>query len=78
MLSFKLFAFVSILMFGGAVINSYILHEQFFPTVVHLTSSKSNKVIILNFCFMVFVWVNLKITDFIFGEIREIERMVFN
>ncbi len=76
MLSFKLYAFFSALSFGCAIINSYSVHEQFYSIIIHLASSKANKLIILNFVFMILAGIGKQLIWFTFGEIREMERIV--
>lgn len=76
LLTFKLYSFVSLLLTGGAVINSYTLHSQFFPTVLYLTTQKSNVLILCNFILMIGITLLLRIISFFFGEVREIERIV--
>jgi hypothetical protein len=74
MLSYKLYSFISILLFGGSVINSYSIHEQYYPTLIDLVSSRSNKLIIINFLFLIVLSINMRLISFIFGEIKESDR----
>ncbi|EAR94761.3 glutathione S-transferase, amine-terminal domain protein (macronuclear) [Tetrahymena thermophila SB210] len=74
-LTFKHYSFLSILLAGGAIINSYTIHEQFYPTIIYLTNQKSNKLIMLNFFFMLGLAFFKMIMSVFFGEIREIEKL---
>ncbi|KAL4477679.1 hypothetical protein ABPG74_002829 [Tetrahymena malaccensis] len=73
--TFKHYSFLSILLAGGAIINSFTIHEQFYPTIIYLTNQKSNKLIMLNFFFMLGLAFFKTIMSVFFGEIREIEKL---
>jgi len=75
MLTYKLYSFLSILVFGGSVINSYSIHEQYYPTLIDQVSSRNNKLIIINFLFFVLLSLNMKLISFIFGDIKESDRI---
>ncbi|KAL4482162.1 hypothetical protein ABPG72_014975 [Tetrahymena utriculariae] len=73
--TFKHYSFLSILLAGAAIINSFTIHEQFYPTIIYLTNQKSNKLIMLNFFFMLGLAFFKMIISIFFGEIREIEKL---
>jgi len=75
MVSYKLYSFLTILLFGGSVLNSYSIHEQYYLTLIDLVTSRNNKLILLNFLFFIIVSLNMKLIYFIFGEIRESDRI---
>ncbi len=76
MLNFKLYSFLSLLFAGGAIINAFSIYEQFYPSVLYLSSQKANKIIFLNLFFMIIVGMLMKFLEFIYGEIREVEKLV--
>ena len=76
MLSFRAYFFLSIIFLIMTIFNSITVHEQFYLIIMHLTTSKINKLILINF-FCSFLFGFLKILlSFIFGEIRESEKLV--
>lgn len=75
MLTLNLYILLSALLLGGTVINSFSIHEQFYPTMIHLISNKSSKIIILNFFFMIYITVSIAVVHIVLGEIKVIERV---
>lgn len=75
MISFNAYLFLSCLLAILISINAYTLHEQFYPTMIFLTSSKLSKIIILNMFFSVFLGLLLFILWIFFTSVRETEKL---
>lgn len=75
MISFNAYLFLSCLVAILISINAYTLHEQFYPTMIFLTSSKLSKIIILNMLFSLFLGLLLFILRIFFSSARETEKL---
>ena len=76
MSTFKLYVVGSILLSAAAVYNSYANYEQFYLMIESLTTSKTQKTIMLNAFFAIFALLFMGFVNFFFGEIRVIEKIV--
>lgn len=61
----------------SAIYYSYELHQQFYPTVLYLSTNKINRTILFNFALMLLSKFIMSFIVLMFGEIREIEKIVF-
>ena len=75
MISFNAYLFLSCLLAILVSINAYTLNEQFYPTMIFLTSSKLSKIIILNMFFSLFLGLLLFILRIFFSSVRETEKL---
>lgn len=60
----------------GAVHNSMNLNKQFYPTVLYLSTNKINRTIFINLALMLVSTFIAMFIKLMFGEIREIEKIV--
>jgi E3 ubiquitin-protein ligase synoviolin len=75
MISFNAYLFLSCLLATLISINAYTLHEQFYPTMIFLTTSKLSKIVILNMLFAIFLGTILFILRIFFTSVRESEKL---
>lgn len=75
MISFNSYLFLSFVATIVSIINAYTIHEQFYSTVIFLTTSKINRVVLLNFSFSFLLAIIIGLVSFFFGDIRESEKL---
>lgn len=66
---------MSFIISSVSIINAYTVHEQFYSTIIYLSTSKIHRLILLNASFAFFVGFLMKMVSFFFQDIRETEKL---
>ena len=75
MISFNAYFFLSLIVTVVSVINAVTLHEQFYSTMIYLSTSKIHRLVILNLSFSLFCALLRGLLSFFFQDIRESEKL---
>lgn len=75
MISFNAYFFLSLIVTVVSVINAVTLHEQFYSTMIYLSTSKIHRLVILNLSFSLFCAFLRGLLSFFFQDIRESEKL---
>ena len=75
MISFNSYFLISLIISTASVINAYAIHEQFYSTIMYLSTSKVHRLILLNAAFAFFLSLILGLVSFVFREVRESEKL---
>ena len=75
MISFNSYFLISLIISTVSIINAYTVHEQFYSTMIYLSTSKVHRLILLNLSFVFFVGFLMTLVSFFFQEIRETEKL---
>jgi len=75
MISFNSYFFLSLIITIASIINAYTLHEQFYSTMIYLSTSKIHRLILLNMSFSFYCGVLRGLLTFFFQDVRENEKL---
>lgn len=75
MISFNSYFLLSLIISTASIINAYAIHEQFYSTIIYLSTSKVHRLILLNAAFAFFLSIIMGLVSIVFQEVRESEKL---
>lgn len=70
---FQLYTTFSVLITAIVVANTTLVHKQFYPTMVQLTTNKLSKLVLINDALLTLILFGKLLLKLFFGKIRTIE-----